>query len=567
MEYMAKKIKVTKSKDTKKTAKKAGASAAKHPAVGIGRLVGKTVIGASVELVEREAVEKPVESKKTEVKTTDLGTLSEKDLTDVPVVTTPSKDLFATSKSKAKPSAKKGKWWPKAVLIGSSAVLLIGLITGVALSQFYKNRALPGISVAGIPSGSDTRAEIKSRLEKQAEEIKLTIKTGDKKLEPKREEIGYSVDIDKTVQKAYEAKRKDGFFKTLAFWEKTDVPALINVNETLLNQYIESNTPELSKSPTDATLAFNTEQDAFTVTNQADGSGPDLVRLKDQLYQTGSALKSQTIELAVVNKKPNITEEALKPYLPKAEEIISRHVQLVGAGRSFVAQRADIADWITPTPQENGSLSLEIDPAKVQSYVDGVGKRISTLPQDRKIIKDTASGAEVVLQEGRDGTTLTDPKSLAAAITKGIKDKRDVVETMNIEVAAFKTVNMDAYEKWIEVDLSEQRLTAYERATPVKTSIVATGMAGYETPVGEYSVWLRVRSQTMQGGSKADGSYYNLPNVEWVTYFYKDYAIHGAYWRRVFGVPGSHGCVNMTNEDAKWIYEWAPLGTKVIVHR
>jgi lipoprotein-anchoring transpeptidase ErfK/SrfK len=171
-----------------------------------------------------------------------------------------------------------------------------------------------------------------------------------------------------------------------------------------------------------------------------------------------------------------------------------------------------------------------------------------------------------VLQSGRDGTELADKNVLADAIAQSLKAKQDSAQTMNIKVAAYQTVNMNAYDKWIEVDLSEQRTTAYEKATPIKNFLIASGMRGHETPVGEYAIWLRVRSQTMQGGSKADGSYYNIPNVEWVSYFYQDYALHGAWWREKFGAPASHGCVNMTNADAQWIFEWAPVGTKVIVH-
>ncbi|MCB0137619.1 MAG: L,D-transpeptidase, partial [Caldilineaceae bacterium] len=43
----------------------------------------------------------------------------------------------------------------------------------------------------------------------------------------------------------------------------------------------------------------------------------------------------------------------------------------------------------------------------------------------------------------------------------------------------------------------------------------------------------------------------------WVQYFYEDYGFHGTYWHSNFGQPMSHGCVNMTNADAKWLYEWA----------
>jgi lipoprotein-anchoring transpeptidase ErfK/SrfK len=52
--------------------------------------------------------------------------------------------------------------------------------------------------------------------------------------------------------------------------------------------------------------------------------------------------------------------------------------------------------------------------------------------------------------------------------------------------------------------------------------------------------------------------------VQWVQYFYRDYALHGAYWHNRFGIPTSRGCINLRNSDAQWIYEWASpsvLGT------
>jgi lipoprotein-anchoring transpeptidase ErfK/SrfK len=113
--------------------------------------------------------------------------------------------------------------------------------------------------------------------------------------------------------------------------------------------------------------------------------------------------------------------------------------------------------------------------------------------------------------------------------------------------------------KRIELDLSEQSLTAYEGGTEVLSGLVSTGIARYPTPPGEYKIIRKVRSQVMSGPG------YYLPNVEWVSYFLGGYAIHGTYWHSNFGQPMSHGCVNMTNDDAKWIYQWAPLGTPVTV--
>lgn len=118
--------------------------------------------------------------------------------------------------------------------------------------------------------------------------------------------------------------------------------------------------------------------------------------------------------------------------------------------------------------------------------------------------------------------------------------------------------------KWIDIDIGDQRITAYQGTTPLKSVLVSTGVAWHPTPLGRYAIYLKIPSQTMSGGSGAD--YYRLPGVPWVMYFAGANAIHGTYWHHNFGTPMSHGCVNLTIDDAKWFYEWADIGTPVITH-
>ncbi len=119
-------------------------------------------------------------------------------------------------------------------------------------------------------------------------------------------------------------------------------------------------------------------------------------------------------------------------------------------------------------------------------------------------------------------------------------------------------------EKWIDINLSTQRITAYEGSTPVYTALVSTGIARYPTVVGTFKIYAKYLSTRMTGGSGAD--YYDLPNVPHTMYFYRGYAIHGAYWHNNFGTPMSHGCVNLSLPDAEWFYNWAPIGTTVVTH-
>jgi lipoprotein-anchoring transpeptidase ErfK/SrfK len=118
--------------------------------------------------------------------------------------------------------------------------------------------------------------------------------------------------------------------------------------------------------------------------------------------------------------------------------------------------------------------------------------------------------------------------------------------------------------RWIDINLSTQRLTAYQGNTPVFGTAVSTGISWYPTVTGQYRIYHRTPSQTMDG--RRLGFNYVLPNVPYVMYFYKDYAIHGTYWHNNFGTPMSHGCVNMSTADAQWLYNWSSYGTLVNVH-
>lgn len=114
--------------------------------------------------------------------------------------------------------------------------------------------------------------------------------------------------------------------------------------------------------------------------------------------------------------------------------------------------------------------------------------------------------------------------------------------------------------RWIEVDLSDQTLTAWQGDVPVLQTLVSTGRPNTPTVIGTFPIRIKLNSQRMRGPG------YDLPGVPWVMYFYQGYAIHGTYWHTNFGQTMSHGCVNMTIEEAEAIYNWASLGTRVVVH-
>lgn len=115
--------------------------------------------------------------------------------------------------------------------------------------------------------------------------------------------------------------------------------------------------------------------------------------------------------------------------------------------------------------------------------------------------------------------------------------------------------------RWIEIDLSAQRLTAWNGKKRVRSFMVSTGKRRTPTRVGTFAIQSKHRKARMRGRD------YNVPNVPYVMYYSGGYALHGAYWHNRFGTPVSHGCVNLRTASASWLYNWAPSGTPVVIHR
>lgn len=126
--------------------------------------------------------------------------------------------------------------------------------------------------------------------------------------------------------------------------------------------------------------------------------------------------------------------------------------------------------------------------------------------------------------------------------------------------ATLAPLSINSNMRWIDVNLTHQRLTAYEGKTLVRTTLVSTGLPRTPTPVGQYHIWLKLRYDDMSGPG------YYLANVPYVMYFYGGYGLHGTYWHSNFGHTISHGCVNMPTSEAEWLFNWAEVGTMVNVH-
>jgi lipoprotein-anchoring transpeptidase ErfK/SrfK len=112
-----------------------------------------------------------------------------------------------------------------------------------------------------------------------------------------------------------------------------------------------------------------------------------------------------------------------------------------------------------------------------------------------------------------------------------------------------------AHAKWIDLDRDEQVMIAYAGDTPVFATLFSSGRRKKDTPPAIY----RIRSKsslTKMSAEEQESSHYEVSEVPWATRFRSGLYFHAAYWHDRFGHVNSHGCVNLSALDAKWVYDW-----------
>ena len=120
--------------------------------------------------------------------------------------------------------------------------------------------------------------------------------------------------------------------------------------------------------------------------------------------------------------------------------------------------------------------------------------------------------------------------------------------------------------RWIEVNLYEQTIAVYDQGKMVYATLTASGIEPFWTRPGLFQVYEKLTSTPMRGAFEADRSdAYYLEDVPWTMYYDKARALHGAYWHNSFGSVRSHGCVNLSVGDARWLFDWAVEGDWVYV--
>ena len=441
------------------------------------------------------------------------------------------------------------------------------LLSLIAVSGFVTWRLMmyQNITVDGREYYTQSADQIASEVINQYKDHQISFKLEN---QPERDfklsDVGIGIDTEKLTTQINQ--RRQLTINNLLFDTNIEAPLLVDypVLQSSLDQYFK----EKLINPTDATLAYNRDKNKFEIKPSVSGyrvdartAIPDITKVN---FKTKPVINVKYQPVEPITREADLI--ATENYL---NERLKLRLNLNHNGKLlYFADPWDIASWVEfKTDTATKKTTVDFNKQKIQDFIEKtVSPEIARGVVNKKLLVDDKDQVLQVLQQGQRGLGAVNPGNSAEKIRQALLDNQNLEHDLDIQEIDFveERIPINGL-KWIEVNLTRQTTTLYSGDKALHTFTISSGVHPWPTPTGTYKVWFKNPIQRMRGGTREAGDYYDLPNVRWNTYFNRDIGFHTAYWHNNFGRPMSHGCINMREADARVVFDFAPIGTMVVV--
>jgi lipoprotein-anchoring transpeptidase ErfK/SrfK len=466
----------------------------------------------------------------------------------------------------------------KVLLTVAVAVPMVLGGAGTAYAAHYQDRALPGSTVGGASVAGLTRDEVTDLVTRRAGDVTVTLTAGSTTRTAHLADLGYRVDVAATVDAVFAANTSWKSYAT-SLVSSREVDAVVASDPATVDDVVADLVTQADKAGRSAAVKLAPSKKSFVVVPAVAGQTVDPASFQEVADAAARRLTSATSTVAFVDTDPKVTTAAATSVADAANALVKRSVKVSDGEEQHAASATEKASWITIPTADGVPGAPTVDSSKVKAWVEKVADSAQRDPTNG--VRNLRSDGTVatVVTEARDGRTVKNADALATAAVAALSAKKTYSGTFDYDtVAATWTDRLLAPgaenlaypatdgEKWIDVDLGKHTMTAYVGSKVVYGPITMVAGAK-ETPsvTGTYRVYVKYEKLTMRG-TNADGTKYETPDVPWVSFFYRGYGLHGAPWRSTFGYDASHGCINLPVSVAKWVYDFAPIGTPVTSH-
>jgi len=465
----------------------------------------------------------------------------------------------------------------KKLLIACAAMLILLVMIFISVEFVYADQIIPGVSIASQNYTGENPAVIKQKLTTQLDQyIKngLLLKTSDVKYKLDLIAAGVSYDYESAVKKAIEYSHGSyfgvGAWRTFeGMWKSQNFSVPVVVDQEKMKSITDSDIHKhFSKSPTDATL--NITETAVEVLPEKDGLWVDDEKLAVEISNAVSLGETQ-IQVPMYIKSADVKLSQLTKAKLDAEKILNQKITLNSGTKNITPERNDVKGWII-VKTDSDQIRAGVDLEKIKSYLTS---KVAPLIEQKSVNQiNSTDGSQI--QSGRNGIKLSVDSS-ASSIAEAINNfTENPTIKLTTEIKNMSTSTFDpqaggtpslAEGKYLEVSLSRQRMYLYEGATFVNSFGVSTGKWSTPTPTGTFTLQNKV--------SVAHSAAYDLYMPNWSAITPDgQYGIHGLPYRGNWvegashiGTPVSHGCIRLGPGNDSYVYDWAPIGTQVFIHK
>lgn len=438
--------------------------------------------------------------------------------------------------------------------------LWIGLTAGAAVIGLVAASLVliaPGTSVGGVAVGGLTQGAATDILEQRLAETTIVLTGAGDDVAVTGADLGATIDARALADAAF----AEHPMWNVTQWYTGPMDAIVHLDHEAATAALRAAAPDLYTDPVDATLAFDAATVSYVTTPGELGTGIDVDAVRAAL-QTAFAEGASRVEFAPVQadvqaETPAYVAEATAAGL---NGILDRAGFYIGADRAVPVAREVVASWITVRPGDRGTFDVSVDADAIQPVVDTIAAAVDLAPVNNAVITNSAGTVLREESNGTPGRAVDDTTDFAEDFAAQLADFDPVFELPMVEVP-FTTVTLA---RRVEINLSSQRAYFFENDQVVNELVISSGLASSPTPKGRFTVNGYSRVQSM---GCFEGAPYCVRDVPYVTWFAPDIGFHGASaLRNRLGFPQSHGCVNVWDSDAKWVYDWTARGTEVWVH-
>lgn len=458
--------------------------------------------------------------------------------------------------------------------------VIVGSATA-AYAAHFSSHGLPGVTILGQPITNQSQEAVAEAVAERAEDVTVAVTLDGRTTKYRLADLGMVVDAEATASSAF--KQNASFASRMqALYTPREVPVVVVADDARTQTMVEQLVAETGVAAQDAKVTLAAEGSEFTVTPAVAGRSVDASAVIRAATTAAETLTSTSVKLATQDLPPRVTTEQAEAVAAKANALVAVDISIAARTSTVAPYPAEKAQWVS-IPTEDDRLGAPVlDDAAVIDWVTSAGLASGLDPVNGMRNVDENGRVVATAQEGVAGYRVNNADAVAQAVVAAMQagepytgtfsyDTIEPTYTDRVIAAGAQNLVYQAApnEKWIDLNLANNTVTAYQGSTvAMGPTYIVPGMPGMETPTGTFNVYLKYTTQTMRG-TNLDGTPYVAPNIPWVTYFTGPIAFHGAPWRDSFGWSGpggSHGCVNMTVDAARFIHDWAPMGTVVVSH-